>query len=163
MSAHRYVEEIGSAVMLSSKRSAGVAPKVHHREHVTCMPLPSVNPLLSLHQCTFIMLRPRVYIRSNMEASIQREMAAPPGQLIAFKTFNAFRKHFRDTMFCQNFKGCEYLQTSVSVEKPKFYDKVMNILLRVNPRPSHLKETSSSHHSVVLAVLCTRCTNRLPC
>ena len=33
----------GSAAMLAAKRSAGVTPEVNLREHVTCMPLPSVN------------------------------------------------------------------------------------------------------------------------
>ena len=39
----RYVEEIGSAAMLAAKRSAGVAPEVNVREHVTHTPLPSAN------------------------------------------------------------------------------------------------------------------------
>ena len=37
MSAHRYMEEIGSAAMLATKRSAGVTPEADLR------PLPSVN------------------------------------------------------------------------------------------------------------------------
>ena len=43
MSAHKYVEEISLAAMLAAKRSAGVAPEVKLREHVTHTPLPSVN------------------------------------------------------------------------------------------------------------------------
>ena len=43
MPGHRYVEEIGSAVMLAAKRSAGVTPEVNLREHVTFLPLPSTN------------------------------------------------------------------------------------------------------------------------
>ena len=43
MPACRYVEENGSSVMLGTKRSAGVAPEVNLREHVTHIPLPSVN------------------------------------------------------------------------------------------------------------------------
>ena len=43
MPVHRYVEEIGSAAMLATKRLAGVTPEVNLRECVTCMPLPSVN------------------------------------------------------------------------------------------------------------------------
>ena len=39
----RYVEEIGSAAMLATKRSAGVTPEVNLRKCVTCMPLPSGN------------------------------------------------------------------------------------------------------------------------
>ena len=39
----RYVEEIGSAAMLTTKRSAGVAPDVNLREHVTCTSLASAN------------------------------------------------------------------------------------------------------------------------
>ena len=39
----RYVEEIGLAAMLATKRSAGVTPEVNLRGHVTCMPLPSAN------------------------------------------------------------------------------------------------------------------------
>ena len=42
MPAHRYVEEIGSAAMLVTKRSAGVAPEVNLR-HASCMPPPSMN------------------------------------------------------------------------------------------------------------------------
>ena len=38
----RYVED-GSAAILAAKRSAGVAPEVNLREHVTCTPLPSMN------------------------------------------------------------------------------------------------------------------------
>ena len=38
-----YVEENGLAATLATKRSAGVAPEVNIREHVTCMPLPSTN------------------------------------------------------------------------------------------------------------------------
>ena len=43
MRAHRYVEENGLAAMLAAKRSTGIAPEVNPREHVTHMPLPSVN------------------------------------------------------------------------------------------------------------------------
>ena len=43
MPAHRYMEEIGSAAMLAAKRLAGVTPEVNFRDHVTCMPLGSVN------------------------------------------------------------------------------------------------------------------------
>ena len=42
MTAHKYVEEIGSAAMLVTKRSAGVAPEVNLRD-ASCMPLPGVN------------------------------------------------------------------------------------------------------------------------
>ena len=41
MSAHRYVEENGSAAMLATKKSAGVAPNL--RERVTRMPLLSAD------------------------------------------------------------------------------------------------------------------------
>ena len=37
MPAHRYVEENSLAAMLAIKRSAGVAPEVNLREHVTCV------------------------------------------------------------------------------------------------------------------------------
>ena len=37
------MEEIGSAAMLATKRLAGVTPEVNLREHVTYMPLPSMN------------------------------------------------------------------------------------------------------------------------
>ena len=40
---HRYVEEIGLAAMLASKRSAGVTPDLNLRECVTRMPPPSAN------------------------------------------------------------------------------------------------------------------------
>ena len=43
MPACRYMEEIGLAAMLTAKRSAGFAPEVNLREHITCMPLPSAN------------------------------------------------------------------------------------------------------------------------
>ena len=43
MPAHRYVEEIRLAAMLTAKRSAGVAPEVNLRECVTYMPPLSVN------------------------------------------------------------------------------------------------------------------------
>ena len=43
MPSHRYVEVNGSAAMLATKRSAGVAPEMNLREYVTCMPLSSVN------------------------------------------------------------------------------------------------------------------------
>ena len=43
MPARRYVEEIGSAAMLATKRSAGVTPEVNLRECVTHKPLPSAN------------------------------------------------------------------------------------------------------------------------
>ena len=43
MPAHRYFEEISSAAMLTTKRSAGVAPELNLRKCVTCMPLPSTN------------------------------------------------------------------------------------------------------------------------
>ena len=43
MPGHRYVEEISSAAILATKRSAGVIPEVNLREDVTCVPLPSTN------------------------------------------------------------------------------------------------------------------------
>ena len=47
MSAHRYVEEKGSAVMLvamlAANRSAGVTPEVNLRKCIKHMPPPSVN------------------------------------------------------------------------------------------------------------------------
>ena len=43
MPGHRYVEEISSAAILATKRSAGVIPEVNLREDVTCTPLPSTN------------------------------------------------------------------------------------------------------------------------
>ena len=43
MPAHRYVKENSWAPMLTTKRSAGVTPEVNSREHVTQMPLSSVN------------------------------------------------------------------------------------------------------------------------
>ena len=43
MSACKYMEEIGSAAILTAKRSAGVASEVNFGNCVTCMPLPSVN------------------------------------------------------------------------------------------------------------------------
>ena len=45
MPAHRYVEQIGSAVMLAAKRLAGIAPEVNVRKHVKCMLLLSVNKI----------------------------------------------------------------------------------------------------------------------
>ena len=38
-----YMEEIGSAAILTTKRLAGVTPEVNLMECVTCTPLPSVN------------------------------------------------------------------------------------------------------------------------
>ena len=43
MPTRRYVEENGLAAMLATNRLAGVTPEVNIREHVTYMPLPSVN------------------------------------------------------------------------------------------------------------------------
>ena len=43
MPAYRYMEEIGLATMLATKRPAGVTPQVNLRERVICMPLPSAN------------------------------------------------------------------------------------------------------------------------
>ena len=43
MTACRYKEENTLATMLATKRSAGVTPEVNLREHVICMPQPSVN------------------------------------------------------------------------------------------------------------------------
>ena len=43
MPGSRYMEEIGSAVMLAAKRSAGVTPEVNLRECVKCMPPPSAD------------------------------------------------------------------------------------------------------------------------
>ena len=43
MPACRYIEEIGLAAMLATKRSAGVTPEVNLKEFVTHMPLPSAN------------------------------------------------------------------------------------------------------------------------
>ena len=39
----RYVEEIGLVAKLIAKMLAGVVPEVNLREHVTCMPLPTLN------------------------------------------------------------------------------------------------------------------------
>ena len=36
MPTHKYVEDNGPAMMLSTKRLAGVAPEVNLKEHVTC-------------------------------------------------------------------------------------------------------------------------------
>ena len=43
MSARRYVEENDSAAMVTAKRSAGIAPEVNIREHITYTTQPSVN------------------------------------------------------------------------------------------------------------------------
>ena len=43
MPGRRYVEEIASAAMLATRRSAGITPEVNLREHVTCTPPPSTN------------------------------------------------------------------------------------------------------------------------
>ena len=43
MPARRYVEKIGSAAMLATKESAGVAPEVNLREHATHISPPSRN------------------------------------------------------------------------------------------------------------------------
>ena len=43
MPAHRYMEEIGLAAMLATKRLAGVAPEVNLGECVAHTPLSSVN------------------------------------------------------------------------------------------------------------------------
>ena len=40
---HKYVAENGSAAMLTTKRSAGVAPEVNFKEHTSHTPSPSVN------------------------------------------------------------------------------------------------------------------------
>ena len=48
MPARRYAGEISSAAMLAAKRSAGVAPEVNLKEHITCMPTPSAYKLLTL-------------------------------------------------------------------------------------------------------------------
>ena len=37
MPAYRYVEEIGSAAILATKRSVGVTTELNHRDHETCM------------------------------------------------------------------------------------------------------------------------------
>ena len=46
MPACRYVEKNGSATMLAVKGSAGVAPEVNLREHVTHTPLANANKAL---------------------------------------------------------------------------------------------------------------------
>ena len=43
MPASSYVEELGLAAMLVTKKSAGVTPEVNLREHVTYMPLERTN------------------------------------------------------------------------------------------------------------------------
>ena len=43
MPAHRYMVENGLAAMLATKRSGSVTPEMNLREHVKCMPPPSVN------------------------------------------------------------------------------------------------------------------------
>ena len=43
MPAHRYVEEIGLAVILAAKMLTGVTPEVNLGEHVTCTSPPSTN------------------------------------------------------------------------------------------------------------------------
>ena len=43
MSGCRYVHEMDLAAKLAAKRSAGVAPEVNLREHVTHTPPPSAN------------------------------------------------------------------------------------------------------------------------
>ena len=43
MPGRRYMEEIGSAAVLATKRLEGVTPEVNLRKHVTHMPPPSVN------------------------------------------------------------------------------------------------------------------------
>ena len=43
MPARRYVGKISSVAMLAAKMSAGVAPEMNLKEHVTCMPMPSAN------------------------------------------------------------------------------------------------------------------------
>ena len=43
MPAHRYMEQIGSAAILETKKSAGVAPELNLWEHVTHTPPPSTN------------------------------------------------------------------------------------------------------------------------
>ena len=42
MPACRYMEENSLAAKLEAKRSAGVTPEVNLREHVTCMPPPTL-------------------------------------------------------------------------------------------------------------------------
>ena len=46
MPACRYMEEIGLVAMLATKRLAGIKPELNLREHVTCMPLPSMNKVV---------------------------------------------------------------------------------------------------------------------
>ena len=43
MPAHKYMEENDFAVMLATKRSAGVTPEANLKEHVTYRPIPSVR------------------------------------------------------------------------------------------------------------------------
>ena len=43
MPALRYVEEIGSAAILATKRLAGVTPEVNLRKLLTCTPLSGMN------------------------------------------------------------------------------------------------------------------------
>ena len=43
MPAHKYMEENDFAVILATKRSAGVALETNLKEHVTYRPIPSVS------------------------------------------------------------------------------------------------------------------------
>ena len=52
MPTRRYMEEIESAAMLATKRSAGVAPEVNLGKHVTCMPLPTWKPRADITRST---------------------------------------------------------------------------------------------------------------
>ena len=53
--------------------------------------------------CTFKIPRSRAH--SNGDASIQKEMAAPPAQFIAFQAFNKLKKTIRDMGNNFNFVG----------------------------------------------------------
>ena len=59
MPGHMYVEKIGLAAMLATKRSAGVTPEVNLRECVTCMPAPSALRLPTLA------LKPRTVVTNS--------------------------------------------------------------------------------------------------
>ena len=69
-----------SAAMLATKRSVGVTPEMNIREHVTCIPLPSVNKAA---HCGFETQR-RLHQKSKTGASVAQQKRTYLLQILGF-------------------------------------------------------------------------------
>ena len=76
MPAHRYVKENGSAAMLATKRLAGITPEVNPREHVTHMPLLSVNN--TAHSGFKIQRRHHQKFKTGVSVTPQKDLLVCP-------------------------------------------------------------------------------------